>query len=185
MHRLRERHCSEYSTSSVKRFGDLDQPLTHDSFGVPIHPGFQCGLDRRRESPTAPHYAQTTLHLPPHAGFLASLAGYGVEIPCILLGGRLSDRYGRKPVNVWGNLAFLLGIYPAFVWVITARSVTALIWAMVLLMPRIPCAWARSTPRSWNRSPQNAQRRLWDRLRGFRRDLWRHDPARRHLDHSS
>ncbi len=50
-------------------------------------------------------YAQTTLHLPPRAGFLASLAGYGVEIPCILLGGRLSDRYGRKPVNVWGNLA--------------------------------------------------------------------------------
>lgn len=78
-------------------------------------------------------YAQTTLHLPPRAGFLASLAGYSVEIPCILIGGRLSDRYGRKPVNVWGNLAFLLGIYPAFLWVVTARSVTALIWAMVLL----------------------------------------------------
>ncbi len=78
-------------------------------------------------------YAQTTLHLPPRAGFLASLAGYSVEIPCILIGGRLSDRYGRKPVNVWGNLAFLLGIYPAFVWVIAARSVTALIWAMVIL----------------------------------------------------
>jgi MHS family citrate/tricarballylate:H+ symporter-like MFS transporter len=78
-------------------------------------------------------YAQTSLHLPPRAGFLASLAGYGVEIPCILLGGRLSDRYGRKPVNVWGNLAFLLGIYPAFVWVIAARSVGALIGAMVLL----------------------------------------------------
>ena len=78
-------------------------------------------------------YAQTTLHLPPRAGFLASLAGYSVEIPCILIGGRLSDRYGRKPVNVWGNLAFLLGIYPAFVWVVAARSVTALIWAMVIL----------------------------------------------------
>lgn len=78
-------------------------------------------------------YAQTTLHLPPRVGFLASLAGYGVEIPCILLGGLLSDRYGRKPVNVWGNLAFLLGIYPAFIWVVTARSAAALIWAMVLL----------------------------------------------------
>ena len=78
-------------------------------------------------------YAQTTLHLPARAGFLASLAGYSVEIPCILIGGRLSDRYGRKPVNVWGNLAFLLGIYPAFAWVVAARSVTALIWAMVIL----------------------------------------------------
>lgn len=78
-------------------------------------------------------YAQTTLHLPARAGFLASLAGYSVEIPCILIGGRLSDRYGRKPVNVLGNLAFLLGIYPAFVWVVAARSATALIWAMVIL----------------------------------------------------
>ncbi len=78
-------------------------------------------------------YAQATLHLPARAGFLASLAGYAVEIPFILIGGRLSDRYGRKPINVWGNLAFLLGIYPAFAWVIAARSVTALIWAMVLL----------------------------------------------------
>lgn len=78
-------------------------------------------------------YAQTTLHLPPRAGFLASLAGYSVEIPCILLGGRLSDRYGRKPVNVLGNLAFLLAIYPVFVWVAAARSVTALIWGMVIL----------------------------------------------------
>ena len=78
-------------------------------------------------------YAQTTLHLAPRAGFLASLAGYSVEIPCILIGGRLSDRYGRKPVNVWGNLVFLLGIYPGFVWVVTTRSVTALIWVMVIL----------------------------------------------------
>jgi MFS family permease len=78
-------------------------------------------------------YAQATLHLPARTGFLASLAGYSVEIPCILIGGRLSDRYGRKPVNVLGNLAFLLGIYPAFVWVVAARSATALIWAMVIL----------------------------------------------------
>ncbi|MGC8517104.1 MAG: MFS transporter [Steroidobacteraceae bacterium] len=78
-------------------------------------------------------YAQTTLHLPPRAGFLASLAGYSAEIPCILIGARLSDRYGRKPVNVLGNLAFLVGIYPAFLWVVTARSVAALIGAMVML----------------------------------------------------
>jgi len=78
-------------------------------------------------------YAQTTLHLSARAGFLASLAGYGVQIPCILLGGRLSDRYGRKPLNVWSNLAFLLAIYPAFAWVAGARSVTVLICATVVL----------------------------------------------------
>lgn len=78
-------------------------------------------------------YAQTILHLPPRVGFLASLAGYGAEIPCILLGGLLSDRYGRKPVNVWGNLSFLLAIYPVFLWVAAARSATALICGMVIL----------------------------------------------------
>ena len=78
-------------------------------------------------------YAQATLRLPARVGFIASLAGYGVEIPFILIGGLLSDRYGRKPVNVLGNLAFLLGIYPAFVWVASARSEAALIWTMVIL----------------------------------------------------
>lgn len=78
-------------------------------------------------------YAQTTLHLSARAGFLASLAGYGVQIPCILLGGRLSDRYGRKPINVWSNLAFLLAIYPGFAWVAGARSVTVLICVTVIL----------------------------------------------------
>lgn len=78
-------------------------------------------------------YAQTTLHMSARAGFLASLAGYSVQVPCILLGGRLSDRYGRKPINVWSNLAFLLGIYPVFVWVAAARSVTVLICGMIIL----------------------------------------------------
>lgn len=67
------------------------------------------------------------------AGFVASLAGYGAEIPFIFLGGRLSDRYGHKSVNAWGNLPLLLGIYSAFVWAISTRSVAALIWAMVIL----------------------------------------------------
>lgn len=78
-------------------------------------------------------YAQATLHLSPRDGFLASLAGYSIEIPCILLGGRLSDRYGRKPINVWSNLAFLLAIYPIFMWVAATRSVLALVFGMVIL----------------------------------------------------
>ena len=78
-------------------------------------------------------YAQSTLHLPARTGFLAVLAGFVAGIPAVLLGGRLSDRYGRWPINVWCNLAFLLAIYPVFAWVGAARSATALIWGTVLL----------------------------------------------------
>lgn len=78
-------------------------------------------------------YAQSTLHLPARAGFLATLAGCSAGIPAVLLLGRLSDRYGRRPINVWCNLAFLLAIYPVFAWVDAARSAAALIWGVVLL----------------------------------------------------
>jgi hypothetical protein len=41
--------------------------------------------------------------------FIAETSGNILAIPAILLGGLLSDRYGRWPINSWGNLAFLLG----------------------------------------------------------------------------
>ncbi len=72
-------------------------------------------------------YAQHTLHLPARAGFLAELIGYAVSVPSVLLGGRLSDRYGRWPINVWGNLALLAGIYPIFAWIVAAPSEGSLI----------------------------------------------------------
>ena len=78
-------------------------------------------------------YAQSTLHLPARTGFLAALAGFAAGIPAVLLGGRLSDRYGRWPINVWCNLGFLLAIYPVFAWVSAARSAAALVCGMALL----------------------------------------------------
>ncbi len=78
-------------------------------------------------------YAQSTLHLSARVGFVASLTSYAVGIPAVLIGGRLSDRYGRWPINVWSNLVFLLAIYPAFAWVAAARSATALVCGIALL----------------------------------------------------
>ena len=71
-------------------------------------------------------YAQATLHLAARAGFLTETIGFILGVPLLLLGGWLSDRYGRWPVQVWGNLAFLLMIYPTFLWVIAVRSESAL-----------------------------------------------------------
>ena len=78
-------------------------------------------------------YAEHTLHLSPRAGFLAQCASLLAAIPTTLLGGHLSDRDGRRPINVWGNLAFLALVYPVFAWMAAARSEEALIWGMTLL----------------------------------------------------
>jgi MFS family permease len=78
-------------------------------------------------------YTQNTLHMTARAGFLASTGGYIVSIPATLLGGWLSDKYGRCPVNIWGNLAFLLLIYPTFAWITSSRTVFALIAGVTVL----------------------------------------------------
>lgn len=78
-------------------------------------------------------YAQNTLHLPARTGFIAELASYAVTIPTTLLGGYLSDRYGRRVVNIWGNLGFLIAIYPVFVWVADRPSAVSLVLGMMLL----------------------------------------------------
>jgi MFS family permease len=67
------------------------------------------------------------------AGFLAETGGNLATIPVVLFGGWLSDRYGRWPINVWGNLAFLVMIYPTFAWINATRSEFALIIGMTLL----------------------------------------------------
>ena len=62
-------------------------------------------------------YSQATLHLPAEIGFIATTGGYVLGIAAVLYGGWLSDKYGRRPINVWGNLLFLMLIYPTFIWI--------------------------------------------------------------------
>ena len=78
-------------------------------------------------------YAQATLHLPARAGFIAETSGNILSIPAMLLGGWLSDRHGRWPVNVLGNLPFLVLIVPTFVLVVAMRSELMLIVGMTIL----------------------------------------------------
>jgi len=78
-------------------------------------------------------YAQATLHMAARAGFIAETVGNALSIPAMLLGGWLSDRYGRRPVNVWSNLAFLVMIVPVFLWIVDTHSPLALIGGMAAL----------------------------------------------------
>ncbi|MGD0145061.1 MAG: MFS transporter, partial [Rhizomicrobium sp.] len=48
----------------------------------------------------------------------------------MLLGGWLSDRFGRWTLNAWGNLIFLVSIYPLFAWVVAAPTP----WVLIAVM---------------------------------------------------
>ena len=78
-------------------------------------------------------YAQDTLHMSARAGFVAEGLINVTSIGAVLLGGWLSDRRGRRPVNLGGNLARLVLIYPAFAWIVATRSPLALVTGMVVL----------------------------------------------------
>lgn len=100
-------------------------------------------------------YAQATLHLSARVGFIAENVGNIIAIPVTLFAGWLSDRYGRRPLNVWGNLVFLLMIYPVFAWFVDARSEFALIAGMAgfiashsILLGSFYAGLAESLPKS-------------------------------------
>jgi len=78
-------------------------------------------------------YTQATLHMPAQAGFIAETGGNVLSIPAMLMVGWLSDRHGRRPVNLYGNLLFLVMILPVFAWVTATRSEFALIVGMIAL----------------------------------------------------
>jgi MFS family permease len=79
-------------------------------------------------------YTQASLHMAARFGFIAEACGNILAIPAVLLGGWLSDRHGRRAINVWGNLAFLLLIYPVFYWIVATRQPLALILGMTSLI---------------------------------------------------
>ena len=78
-------------------------------------------------------YAQATMHLSARVGFIAETGGNLLGIPVTVLAGWLSDRYGRRPLNIWGNLLFLVLIYPTFAWISASGSVFAFITCMIYL----------------------------------------------------
>ena len=78
-------------------------------------------------------YGQATLHLSSAVAFAGQTANTGVSVFVGLIGGWLSDRFGRRPAMIWPQLALLMAIIPCFVWLTTARTATAFIGANVIL----------------------------------------------------
>ncbi|MBO0749742.1 MAG: MFS transporter, partial [Porphyrobacter sp.] len=78
-------------------------------------------------------YGQNTLHLSASISLAAEFAGNGISIAAILLGGWLSDLYGRKIVMIWPQIVFCLLIVPCFVWLTTERDALSFIGANLIL----------------------------------------------------
>jgi MFS family permease len=78
-------------------------------------------------------YGQNSLHLSSSVAFAGQTANEAIGILAAMLGGRLSDRVGRRWVMIVPQWAFLLAIIPCFVWFTTARTATAFIGANLIL----------------------------------------------------
>jgi MFS family permease len=71
-------------------------------------------------------FAQASLKMTPLAAFAASAALSGSQIVGSLIGGPLSDRFGRRPLLLWPTAICLVAILPVYGWVIHERSLLAL-----------------------------------------------------------
>ena len=93
-------------------------------------PAASPGTAPSREGEAPPNmttYAFETLHMTQADSFGASVANGVSGIVFALLGGWLSDRYGRKRVMITARVLFMLAIFPAFTLMIENRTAFTLI----------------------------------------------------------
>ena len=89
-------------------------------------------------------YALTTLKMPPSEAMLATLTQGICTATAALIGGRLSDRFGRKIVMILPRVALLLAIYPAFLFLVSARTTAALVGVAAFNALMSACSGAAS-----------------------------------------
>ena len=78
-------------------------------------------------------YGQNSLGLSSAISFAGEVAINGISLVVVMVGGLLSDRYGRKPVMIWPQVALCLLIVPCFYWLTTARDATSFVVANLML----------------------------------------------------
>ncbi len=78
-------------------------------------------------------FGQATLHLSTAVSMTAEFANNAIGFFTILLGGWLSDRYGRRVVMILPQLMFAFAIIPCFLWLTGERSASSFIWSNLIL----------------------------------------------------
>lgn len=89
-------------------------------------------------------YALTTLGMPASKAMLATIANGAVMAAGALSGGQLSDRIGRKPVMIVPRIVLAAAVYPAFLFLTTVKTASALVFVttMVSLLGSLSAAAA-------------------------------------------
>jgi MFS family permease len=75
-------------------------------------------------------YAQATLHMGVRTAMLIAITNGIAGFTASLLGGWLSDRFGRRPLMIWPRVLFLLLILPTFMVVVRIREPALLLALM-------------------------------------------------------
>jgi MFS family permease len=79
-------------------------------------------------------FAETVLHLGNAVAFGATLVVGVMGLAGALFGGWLSDRLGRWPVMVWPRIAYLLLVWPLYLWIVAVQSAAVLYSATAVLV---------------------------------------------------
>jgi MFS family permease len=72
----------------------------------------------------------TTLHMPAAVAFGATVMGGATGLVFTLIGGVLSDRYGRKPLVLIPRITFFLATWPAFFLMVRYHNALSLLGAV-------------------------------------------------------
>ncbi len=78
-------------------------------------------------------YALTTLGMPASKAMFASIANGGVMMAGALLGGRLSDRFGRKAIMILPRIALAIVVLPAFLLLLAVTTTGVLVFVTASL----------------------------------------------------
>jgi MFS family permease len=114
-------------------------PVTNEGLGSYLRP-IICGFVIIASGTIATYifqymatFGQNTLQLSQRISFAGEVANNGIAVIAIMFGGALSDRIGRKPVQLSGQLLFAISIVPGFLWLTTQRDATSFIGANLIM----------------------------------------------------
>ena len=80
-----------------------------------------------------PTYAAQFLHMPLSLTLWASVTSSAILVPVSVFAGRLSDRFGRKPVILWSRAAMVVLVVPGFMLLVAHPQGAVLIGVVAVL----------------------------------------------------
>jgi MFS family permease len=78
-------------------------------------------------------YAFQTLHMPPGVSLAATAVSGTCGLVAGILGGVLSDRFGRRALLIWPRVFFLLATWPVFAVIVSRHDAAALLIGTAIL----------------------------------------------------